>query len=603
MEYEPNIGEKEAIKITLAEKQNWEEGAVFVTDDTQFMMRNVIKKARRNYLGFFKNQTDPITGRKKIFIPFTEWVVENVLKNIDIDTKDIHIKARNNSDLAYIKSEITRQILKEELDKMRFGKTINGMLRRCVTDGTAFLKLEEEEGENELEICIVDRLNTIFDPSIEKIKASSGFIERYVFTKPEFDKLKLDNSEEVKGTQIVGNSTDPFNPDANSSEIPYVELYQRVGWFPKICLTNSETDKDDYFYGKALISNIETKPVVHSIEEIDIEDYPYQDFKFKEVPNRADGRGIPEMLFNIQAYLNEVVNTRLNRSRVTSLGLFGLKGNITPQAFKRLFTTGGIKLDANSSVELIDTGRVDQNSYLDEDRAYSWGTRVTGTTNEDQQDVNRPATNALIEQQGTSKGYNLRIEDIFLDMEKFLESKVIPAIFKRLKKSKKDFVRITGDPDILKKIDDALVQNMVDEKIAEAYEKTGYLFTEEERLAYIEESMAELKKAGNNRYIPIIDELLDSEYDVKVVITDENINRAVMAQSLQGILGILAGAGMPIKKTVRELFDVLGLPSDLMTEDMPQVSPVAQQAQIQGQPQPQGLGTMAQSMPQPSDII
>jgi hypothetical protein len=601
MEYEPNIGEKEAIKITLSEKQNWEEGAVFVTDDTQFMMRNVIKKARRNYLGFFKNQTDPITGRKKIFIPFTEWVVENVLKNIDIDTKDIHIKARNNSDLAYIKSEITRQILKEELDKMRFGKTINGMLRRCVTDGTAFLKLEEDG--DELEICIVDRLNTIFDPSIENIKASSGFIERYVFTKPEFDKLKLDNSEEVKGTQIVGNSTDPFNPDANSSEIPYVELYQRVGWFPKICLTNSETDKDDYFYGKALISNIETKPVVHLIEEIDIEDYPYQDFKFKEVPNRADGRGIPEMLFNIQAYLNEVVNTRLNRSRVTSLGLFGLKGNITPQAFKRLFTTGGIKLDANSSVELIDTGRVDQNSYLDEDRAYSWGTRVTGTTNEDQQDVNRPATNALIEQQGTSKGYNLRIEDIFLDMEKFLESKVIPAIFKKLKKSKKDFVRITGDPDILKKIDDALVQNMVDEKIAEAYEKTGYLFTEEERLAYIEESMAELKKAGNNRYIPIIDELLDSEYDVKVVITDENINRAVMAQSLQGILGILAGAGMPIKKTVRELFDVLGLPSDLMTEDMPQVSPVAQQAQIQGQPQPQGLGTMAQSMPQPSDII
>lgn len=603
MEYTPNLGEKEAIKITLSEKQSWEDGAVFVTEDTQFMMRNVIKKARRNYLGFFKNQTDPITGRKKIFIPFTEWVVENVLKNIDIDTKDIHIKARNNSDLAYIKSEITRQILKEELDKMRFGKTINGMLRRCVTDGTAFLKLEEEEGENELEICIVDRLNTIFDPSIEKIKASSGFIERYVFTKPEFDKLKLDNSEEVKGTQIVGNSTDPFNPDANSSEIPYVELYQRVGWFPKICLTNSETDKDDYFYGKALISNIETKPVVHSIEEIDIEDYPYQDFKFKEVPNRADGRGIPEMLFNIQAYLNEVVNTRLNRSRITSLGLFGLKGNITPQAFKRLFTTGGIKLDANSSVELIDTGRVDQNSYLDEDRAYSWGTRVTGTTNEDQQDVNRPATNALIEQQGTSKGYNLRIEDIFLDMEKFLESKVIPAIFKRLKKSKKDFVRITGDPDILKKIDDALVQNMVDEKIAEAYEKTGYLFTEEERQAYIEESMAELKKAGNNRYIPIIEELLDSEYDVKVVITDENINRAVMATTLQGILATLASAGMPIKKTVRELFDVLGLPSDLMTEDMPQVSPAAQQAQMQGQPQPQGMGTVAQSMPQPSDTI
>lgn len=411
---EQTLGQKEAIKITLSEKQNWEEGAVFVTDDTQFMMRNVVKKARKNYLGFFKKSKDPITGRTKIFIPFTEWVVENVLKNIDIDTKDITLKAKNSSKLAYIKSEILRHLLKEELDKMRFGKTINGMLRRCVTDGTAFLKLEEEDGE--LEICIVDRLNTIYDPSIEKIKESSGFTERYIYTKPEFDKLNLDNSADVKGTQIVGNSTDAFNADQNSTEIPYVELYQRVGWLPKMCLTDSEDDKDTYFYGKALISNIETKPVVHSIDEIKEEDYPYQDFKFKEVPNRADGRGVPEMLFNIQAYLNEIVNTRLNRSRVSSIGLFGLKGNITPQAFKRLFTTGGIKLDANSSVELIETGKVDSNSYQDEDRAYAWGTRVTGSTNEDQQDPNRPATNALIEQQGTSKGYNLRIEDIFLDL-------------------------------------------------------------------------------------------------------------------------------------------------------------------------------------------
>jgi len=597
MEYEPNIGEKEAIKITLSEKQNWEEGAVFVTDDTQFMMRNVVKKARKNYLGFFKNAKDPITGRNKIFIPFTEWVVENVLKNIDIDTKDITLKAKNSSKMAYIKSEILRMLLKEELDRMRFGKTINGMLRRCTTDGTSFLKLEEEDGE--LNICIVDRLNTIFDPSIEKIKSSSGFTERYIYTKPEFDKLNLDNASEVKGTQVVGNSTDAFNPDSNSSEIPYVELYQRIGWFPKTCLTNSEDDKDTYFYGKALISNIETKPIVHSIEEISEEDYPYQDFKFKEVPNRADGRGIPEMLFNIQAYLNEVVNTRLNRSRVTSLGLFGLKGNITPQAFKRLFTTGGIKLDQSSSVELIETGRVDQNSYLDEDRAYAWGTRVTGTTNEDQQNPNRPATNALIEQQGTSKGYNLRIEEIFLDLESFLQTKVLPAIVKKLKKRKGEIQRITGDPEILKKIDEVLVENMVNAQLNQMISMGEQVMPGMDVLMK-QQAMDELAKQGGDRYVPIIDELLDSEYDVKVVITDENINKASMAQALQGILGTLASAGMPIKKTIRELFDVLGLPADLMTEDMPQVSPVAQQAQIT---QGQQMGALDQSMPQPSETV
>jgi hypothetical protein len=593
---ELSIGQKEAIKITLAEKENWQDGWVFVTEDTQFNMRNIVKKARKNYLGFFKKSKDPITGRTKIFIPFTEWVVENVLKNIDIDTKDITLKAKNASKLAYIKAEILRMVLKEELDKMRFGETINAMLRRCTTDGTSFLKLEDDE---ELNIAIVDRLNAIYDQSIEKIRNSSGFTERYIYTKPEFDKLNLDNSSDVKGTQIVGNSTDAFNAQESSTEIPYVELYCRIGWFPKMCLTDSESDKDTYFYGKTLISNIDTNPIVHSIEEIKEEDYPYQDFKFKEVPNRADGRGIPEMLFNIQAYLNEVVNTRLNRSRVTSLGLFGLKGNITPQAFKRLFTTGGIKLDASSSVELIETGRVDQNSYQDEDRAYAWGTRVTGTTNEDQQATNRPATNALIEQQGTAKGYNLRIEEIFLDLEAFLQTKVLPAIIKRLKKRKGEIQRITGDPEILKKIDDVLVENMVNAKLNEMIAMGEQVMPGMDVLMK-QEAMAEIAKQGGDRFVPIIDELLDSEYDVKVVITDENINKASMAQALQGILGTLAQAGMPIKKTVRELFDVLGLPADLMTEDMPQVSPVAQQAQIT---QGQGISPVGQTVPQPSEIM
>lgn len=591
---EQTIGQKEAIKIISSEKENWQDGAVFVTEDTQFIMRNVIKKARKNYLGFFKNKKDPRTNRDKIFIPFTEWVVENVLKNIDIDTKDISLKAKNVSKLAYIKSEVLRLILKEELDRMRFGKTINSMLRRCTIDGTSFLKLEDEK---DLNIAIVDRLNTIFDPSIEKIRQSSGFTEKYIYTKPEFDKLKLDNSEDVKGVQVISNSTDAFNAGKSSSEIPYVELYCRIGWFPRMCLTDNEEDKDTYFYGMAIVSNIDTTPIVHSIEEIKEDDYNYQDFKFKEVPNRADGRGVPEMLFNIQAYLNEVVNTRLNRSRVASLGLFGLKGNITPQAFKRLFTTGGIKLDQNSSVELIETGKVDQNSYQDEDRAYAWGTRVTGTTNEDQQAINRPATNALIEQQGTSKGYNLRIEDIFLDMEIFLQTKVLPAIIKRLKKRKGEFQRITGDPEILKKIDEVLVENMVNSQLNTMIAMGEQVIPGMDILMK-QQAMIDLSKQGGDRYIPILDELLDNEYEVKVNITDENINKASMAQALQGIIGTLASAGFPIRKAVRELFDVLGLPADLMVEDMPQAP------QIPGAvPQPNQIGPIGQSMPQPSETV
>lgn len=571
--YAPTEGERKVLDIINAEKTNWEDGEVSVTDNKVYVMKNVVKKARRNYLGLFTEQKDPQTDREKIFVPFTEWVVENMVKNIDIDTKDINVKASKSSEMAYIKAEFFRHILRKKFNDINFGKTINKLLRRTAIDGTGFLKAYEKDGK--LDICIVDRLNMIYDPTIEDIEQSSGKTERYILTKPEFDTLSLNNAEYVKGTTSI-NRIDIDGTSSNTSEIPYVELYERYGWYPKFCLTDNENDKDDYFYGKAVVSGIGTgQAVVHSIEEYDQD--PYGAFKLKEVPNRADGRGIGEMLFSIQAYLNEVINTRMNKARLVGMGLFHLTGNVTPQMFKNLFTTGAIKTDSVSTVNVLDTGTVDPSSYNDEEAAYKWGMRVTGTTQDDEIANNRPATNALIEQQGASKGYNLRIEDLMLDLAEFLNKKVIPLIKKELKRNKKELLRITGDTNDLKKLDDILVQGLVAQKMMEAYETTGVDFTEEEEQAYIQETMDEMKKAGSDRFIPLIDELLDTEYDVEIVITDETINRATMATMLQGLVAnTLAPLGLPVRKTLSELYDVLGLDGEMLVEDMPETAPVPQ---------------------------
>lgn len=604
--YTPTPGELEAIRIIKDEKKNWENGLVYITDDVQMIMKNVVKKARRNYLGIFKNQYDPVTKKQKIFIPFTEWVVENVVKNIDVDTEAIDVMAENNSEMAHLKADTFKLILRKKLDDVAFGKTLNRLLRRIGIDGTGFLKAEKVD--KKLLISLVDRLNTIYDQSVEEISNSSGFTERFVFTKPEFDDLGMDNAEYVEGQKNISRESS-LNGDATSStEVPYVELFQRYGWLPKFCLTNDENDKNSFVYCKALISNIDSNPIPHVIEEVKEDDYPYQDFKFKEVPNRADGRGIPEMLFNIQAYLNEVVGARLNKSRITSLGLFKLTGNITPQMFKKLFTTGGIKLDAGSDVEPLDTGRVDQNSYLDEDRAYLWGTRVTGSTNDDEVAGNRPATNALIEQQSTSKGYNLRIEDIFLDMEKFLKNRVLPIIKEELRNDPKEIIRITGDPQIFKKLDEILIKNKIEEKKIELYENamnpdgTPMELTPEQEAEYFNEAMSELKNQGKTRFIPLVEELLDEEYDIKVVITDENVNRATMAQMLQNLIGTLVSVGLPVRKPLQQLYDVLGLPAEAMVEDIPE-QPIMQGPMGGQMPAQVMAGQEMTPMPQPSNVM
>ena len=127
----------------------------------------------------------------------------------------------------------------------------------------------------------------------------------------------------------------------------------------------------------------ESQAILHKVKEV--KNHPYQEFKFKEVPNRMDGRGPVEMLFDIQAYINEVVNTRLNKSRIVHLGLWKLRGNITPQQVSRLFTTGAIKLDQTSDIEPLNTGSIDPSSYRDEEQAFSWGTKVTQSVDQTDQ--------------------------------------------------------------------------------------------------------------------------------------------------------------------------------------------------------------------------
>jgi len=592
--YNPTEAEREVIRIMQSEKTNWEDGMVFVTDKVQFIMKNVVKKARKNYFGIFNQQKDPVTGRDKIWIPLTEWTVETMLKNIDIDTKDIDVKARNTS--AYLKAETFRHLLKKELDDIRFGQTLNKWLRRTAIDGTAYLKAIDDNGE--LKVGIVDRLNMIADPSVECLDESAGITERYIMSKPEFDELKLEGSENVKGITTVDRVEDDLMSASNqTNEIPFVEVFERHGYWPEFCLTGNLEDKDKFFYGKAIVSGLNGEPVVHSIEKLEEEEHPYGEGKLKDVPNRLDGRGIPEMLFNIQAYLNEVVNTRMNKARIVQLGLFKMTGNVTPQQFKRLFTTGGIKLDQNSDIEPLNTGVIDPSTYKDEEQAYQWGTRVTGTTNEDDQATNRPATNALIEQQGAGKGYSLRIEDLMLNLGDFIQEKMLPIIKKKYLAKKGELIRVTGDPKIFQKLDEAFIRNQVYKNIEamSATEKQAMRDSGIDIETFVQQGMEQMKALGEDRYIPIVEDLFDIEYDIKVVTSDESINRAVMASMLQNTLGILASSGLPIRDTLKELYDTLGLDGERLVQETPEVAPTEGMA-----PGQITAPTVAQSMPNPT---
>lgn len=560
--YSPTQQEEEIFSIIQNEKTAWEEGEAWITEKVSFLMRRVVKKARKNYFGIFENEFDPVTGRRKVWIPFTEWTVEAVVKNIDLDTKDIRVYSKKGDH----KSEaLFRQILRHYLDKMHFGKTLNKLLRYLSIDGTAILKAYTDG--KDVKISLIDRLNIICDPSAESLDDSAGILERNVLTIAEFQRygkqIGLKNIDAVNGISNVDRTGfERLNTNVRS-EVPYVELYSRYGYIPKRLITGGE--EEGYVYAMIIVSGLDDNPVFHKAQEV--KTHPYQEFKFKEVLNRFDGRGIGEMLFNAQAYVNEIVNTRINTNRINQMGFWEVRGNITPQQLKRLFQTSAIKTNQEGDIQRLPTGSIDQTSYTDEQVAYSWGQRVTQSQREDEISDNRPATNALIQERGANKAYDLVMEEIMLNLSKFLEEKVVPLIQKSL--SQGELISITGDPGDLMKIQEPFVRNYVYQKMIDFKEANGFVPLSREQIEeQIEVINQELSSQGNRRFVEYTKEAFSTEYNIHIEPREEQINLSVMANQLVQVIGILTSSGVDTKEVTKELFSVMGLDADKLTQNM-----------------------------------
>ena len=573
--YEPTDAEKEMLRIMLAEKSAWEDGEVFAIEKLSFIMRNIVKKARKNFYGVFDEEIDPVTQRKKIWVPLTEWVVENVIKNIDIDTKDIHVEPMKSE--SSVSAEFFNFILRNRLEKAQFGKILNANNQNIVVDGTGFLKAWKEDGE--LKITYQDRLHIIVDPAVSCVDESPSIIEENVLSLPEFKQYTdWKNIDAVKGSRNVdrsGIAERGIGSTSRESEVPYVRVYERYGYAPKFVLTGNEEDRDEYVYVLAVASELDSNPVIHQIKEV--KKHPYQDFKFKEVLNRFDGRGIPEKLLSIQEYVNEVVNTRLNTARIVQLGLWRVGAGVTSKQMKELFSGAAIRAN-QGDVERLNTGTVDASSYKDEEVAYDWAKRVTQTTNEDEVAASKPATNALIEERGANKGYDLIVENIYLNLAKFIKEKVVPIIIETIKDG--EIEKITGDPQAIAKLEEPFVRNLVRSKNSQAFMETGqYLYqnADQEQQAIVQLMQEMNKQYGNKRFIPILKQAFDTDYEIRIDPAGDVINKGVLAKQLTDVMNMLSGAGVPItelKDVAQELFDTMGLPGEKLVEKIGTTQPM-----------------------------
>lgn len=577
----------QAIAIVRGEKQKWEVATAFVTDRVSFKMRELIRICRKNYYGVFDNPKDANTGLEKIWYPLTEINVEAVVKNIDLDQKDIGFRSKTPGGREV--TDITRAAVKDKLSRMYFGQKLDDFERNLAIDGTAVWKTYEEEGK--LIVRPIDLLNIYIDPTTPSIQEAYRFTERTLLFPEEMINMtgwrNLDDIDKDVPTGIP--RVDPYFMNRASgamSNVKQRDVYETWGKVPKSLITRNAEDDCYEVQAHIVVSGIDSpgNERVHLIEEntkVDAEGHalkPYEECWYTRVPNRWYGRGIAEKLLTMQVYANIVFNVRINRSRISQLGLFKMRkgAGITPQMLARLPSNGMVVLNDMADLEQMVVQEVGQSSYTDENVINTISERLTNAfevATGENMPSSTPATNAALQSAAAKSGFALVKDALGGFLQRWMDRHALPIIAKEL--TTNFVVRMATDNDIFKELVERVVMHRADQALQDSWSR-GYLPSDQEMNDAIDS--ARQKMLRGDMFITLLRDVIAKELDTQVFVTNEEMDIAV---TIQNLLGLLPAAPQYADAIVQQTFDLLGL-------ERPKASAPPQAPGAPGAPAPGG---------------
>lgn len=581
-----------AITIAQAERTAWENATCFVTDRVAFQMRNLIRTLRKNYWGVFDNPVDPTTGREKTWIPLTETVCESVVKNIDLDTKDINFRAKKPESAPL--ASLVRHAMRCELEQMGFGEQIDQLLRDLAMDGTAIWKtfpLKGKDGKKRPRIARVDLLNFYIDPVADSIYEATSVMERALLTKSEFMSMTgWHDKEDVYASTSYSPNDDYIRQKAG--EVPMVEVWERWGDAPKSLLTGEASDLQTMVPMHIVYSNLGQSARVHLIEEnkrTDVDGValkPYEEARYTKVGGRWYGRGPAEKLTMLQLWLNIVANIRINRSFVSQMGLFKVKrgSGVTPQMLSRLAVNGAINVNSMDDIEQFVMQEAGPSSYRDEDTIKSWAERLTSTyevATGESMPSSTPATNAAIQSNAAQSQFTLVKESVGMFLQRWIKRQVMPIMQKNIRRD--DVIRLSSDSEEVRAFDERVANEAVYRDLKAKVDAGIWvdpMSVEAERHKILEQ----LQAAGNDRFMRLAEDVDLFDYDVSVDVTNEGFDKAVLARDLTTIFQAVAAnpaLGIDPAGILRQITTLMGI-------DMPapkyQAQPIGLPGQMPGMP-------------------
>uniref|UniRef100_A0A6H1ZKE8 Portal protein n=1 Tax=viral metagenome TaxID=1070528 RepID=A0A6H1ZKE8_9ZZZZ len=554
-----------------------------------FDQLETIKENQRYYSSKFRNGNTDEFGYK-FFYNIGKPRVKNAAKNIDLDIKDINIRAKNPKD--YYKAWLMRRDMRRWMKERSLGILFNEIVMKTPKYGTFVLK---KVVGDEI-VRPVDLKNLKCDPSTQSLKVSGWVIEDHFYTPWEL-KQEVKRGWDIDKINLAiksfrdfrkENYVDATAEEQNKGTAQYIHIKEFYGDIPESTF-KEEGDPDKFVLANYIIVSPEKGTKANTDKEAEkeglllfkkeIKEIPYKECHYDREEGRWLGVGIIEDLRESQIMKNEEINQVMLALKLANLVLFQTGDETIARNILTDLVNGDI-IKVKSDLARIDTtnkgiGESNVISQEIEALANNLANSFEVTTGESLPS-GTPFSLGMLINQNANKLFDFVRENIGLFLEEVFEDWIIPELSKDL--NKEHILELT-DKEEMEWVNERFKSNHLLSKIKDFILNTGRKPTQEE-VDMAQQILSQRMEGKEHLYFEVPEKFYDFDKSVEVDITGESMNKQATLQTLASIMQMVGGNPEMLEHpAMQKIMDISGF-NDV---DFRVAKPQAQQLPMAGQ--------------------
>jgi hypothetical protein len=588
------------------QRDNYKSDLISIEDGLDFNQKDILRRVELYYNSQFETGSKDSLGRDKPFYNIVKSRVNLATRATDIDVKDIQVESEVSED--YARSFLFRKEIQQWMKNTGFARLLNKMGKTRNKFGGLLVKKIEHNGE--LEIHVVPWKDVVTDQT-DIMKGV--IIERHFYTPSELMAMGnvWDNVEDAVKIADQDKDEDTEN-DAKKTPGNYIEVWEIHGDLPvaylKIADGKDPKEADWYTYEKQVHIIAGVDEFTNDVDGKLLEEQgltlffgkekktPYKYLSWDEIDGRALGVGVIEDSFEAQVWTNDAKLKERDLMELASKLLYWTNDKkIGRNVLTDMENGDMITLSEGKQISPINTisGSIPQFQNL----IKSWNDQANAQTSQFESNTGAALPSgtpfrlaALLNQEANSH-FVYRLEEMGTFVEEIFHDWIMPYFEKKLKNG--HILAAEFSRDELDRIDEAFIESALKGEIVKQREK-GILITDvEPERQRLKDKMMQTKA---QRYIKAPkDYYKNLKAKIRVIITNEQRNKAVLLESLSSILSMIMKFPNVFppemaKKILEKIMEISGIsPIEISTSQAPQAIPAqpTQPGQPGQQPSPQ----------------